>query len=130
MSVLKKRRRSFTWEFKLAALARLAKAENIVALAQELTIGARLLYDWRDQYTRGGAAALRRAGRPRAGELSIDDMDAPVEASVPDASRRIAALERKIGQQQFELDFFRAALKHVRVPRRSSGEPGGTASTR
>ena len=57
MSVLKKRRRSFTWEFKLAALARLAKAENIVALAQELTIGARLLYDWRDQYTRAGAAA-------------------------------------------------------------------------
>jgi hypothetical protein len=34
------------------------------------------------------------------------------------AARRIAELERKIGQQALELDFFRAALRHVREPRR------------
>jgi len=34
------------------------------------------------------------------------------------AARRIAELERKIGQQQLELDFFRAALRHVRDLRR------------
>jgi transposase len=34
------------------------------------------------------------------------------------AARRIAELERKIGQQQLELDFFRAALRHVRELRR------------
>jgi transposase len=34
------------------------------------------------------------------------------------AARRIADLERKIGQQQLELDFFRAVLRHVRELRR------------
>jgi hypothetical protein len=34
------------------------------------------------------------------------------------AARRIADLERKIGQQQLELDFFRVALRHVRELRR------------
>jgi hypothetical protein len=31
------------------------------------------------------------------------------------AARRIAELERKIGQQSLDLDFFRAALRHVRA---------------
>jgi hypothetical protein len=34
------------------------------------------------------------------------------------AARRIAELEQKIGQQQLDLDFFRAALRHVGAPRR------------
>jgi transposase len=34
------------------------------------------------------------------------------------AGRRIAELERKVGQQQLELDFLRAALRHVRALRR------------
>jgi transposase-like protein len=34
------------------------------------------------------------------------------------AAGRIAELERKIGQQQLELDFFRAALRHVGALRR------------
>jgi transposase len=85
---------------------------------------------WRDQYARGGTAALRRAGRPSAGELSVADIDEPVVASAPDAARQIAALERKIGQQQFELDFFSRSIEALRAPRRSSGGPGGTASTR
>jgi transposase len=42
------------------------------------------------------------------------------------ARRRIAELERKIGQQQLELDFFRQALRQVRL---STG-PGVTGSTR
>jgi hypothetical protein len=39
-------------------------------------------------------------------------------------------LERKIGQQQLELDFFRAALRHVREQRPTKGGPGETPSTR
>jgi hypothetical protein len=39
-------------------------------------------------------------------------------------------LERKIGQQQLDLDFFRAALRQVREPRRKRGAPGETGSTR
>lgn len=123
----KKKRRSFTREFKLSVLARMATTESIVGLARALGIERKLLYCWRDQYSAGGGAALRRAGRPSAAELS--EMEVPMAAPVLDASRQISALEQKIGQQQFELDFFRAALKHVRAQRRSNDAPGGKAST-
>jgi hypothetical protein len=46
------------------------------------------------------------------------------------ARRRIAELERKIGQQQVELDFFRQALRRVKEARRPSTGPGVTGSTR
>ena len=46
------------------------------------------------------------------------------------AQRQISALERKIGQQQVELDFFQQALRQVRGQRLRSGVPGGTASTK
>jgi hypothetical protein len=46
------------------------------------------------------------------------------------SQRRIEALERKIGQQQVELDFFQQALRQVRGQRLRSGAPGGTASTK
>jgi transposase len=55
-------------------------------------------------------------------------------AAPPDAlttaQRRIAELERKVGQQQLDLDFFQQALRHVRGLRQRSGAPGGTGSTR
>lgn len=46
------------------------------------------------------------------------------------AERRIAELERKIGRQQVELDFFQRALRQVRDVHQRSGTPGATASTR
>jgi hypothetical protein len=46
------------------------------------------------------------------------------------ARRQIAALERKVGQQQLELDFFRQALRHIREARRPLDGSGVTASTR
>ena len=43
----------------------------------------------------------------------------PADLTDPaEAQQRIDELERKIGQQQLELDFFRAALRHVRELRR------------
>jgi hypothetical protein len=56
---------------------------------------------------------------------------APVDLADPTAAqKRIDELERKIGQQQLELDFFRAALRHVRDQQPAKGEPGDTTSTR
>jgi hypothetical protein len=46
------------------------------------------------------------------------------------ARRRIAELERKVGQQQVDLDFFRRALRQVKGARRPSAAPGVTASTK
>ena len=39
------------------------------------------------------------------------------EGDLARAQRRVAELERKIGQQQVDLDFFRRALRHVRERR-------------
>jgi hypothetical protein len=52
------------------------------------------------------------------------------EASLAAARRRIAELERKVGQQQLDLDFFRAALQHVEAPMPLNGGRTGKASTR
>lgn len=46
------------------------------------------------------------------------------------ARRRIVELERKIGQQQVELDFFQEALRHVRGNQQQKDAPGGVASSR
>ncbi len=116
----KKKRRSFTREFKLSVLARMQQAESIVGLAQELKLERKLLYCWRDKYAAGGSENLRRAGRPSAaGSAECEPPGEPAAHTVPDAQQRIAELERKIGQQQLEVDFFRAALQQVRGRRRS-----------
>jgi hypothetical protein len=61
-----------------------------------------------------------------AGPVATGAPDAPIEA----ARRRIAELERKVGQQQVDLDFFRQALQQVRGMRRPSDALGVTASTK
>ena len=112
----RKKRRSFTQAFKLSAVARMATADSIRGLAAEPNIGSRILYHGRDRFQTGGLEALRRLGRPsRRDAAVVEAPPAPVEVTDPDAARRrIDELERKIGQQQLDLDFFRVALRQVR----------------
>ena len=51
-------------------------------------------------------------------------------SEVAAARERIAELERKIGQQQVDLDFFRQALRRVGGTRRRNAEPGAPPSTK
>ena len=90
----------------------------------------------------GGSNALRGSGRmtkveraAREEALTAEKQAAKAvrQASLEElarAQRRIAALERKIGQQQVELDFFQQALRQVREQRLRRGVPGETASTK
>jgi transposase len=125
-----RRRRSFTRDFKLSVLKRMAETDNIHALAEELGLERKLLYCWRYAFEVGGEAGLRRAGRPSLADRA-EAAVAVASGSAPaaDPARRIADLERKIGEQQVALDFFRAALRHVGEVRRASGAPGKKAST-
>jgi transposase len=136
-------KRLFSREYKLAALRRMLAGENVSALARELGVRRKYLYQWRERFRAGGPIALRSRGRPtkaevlamQAGETAPDIPEASMpQAAPPDAlttaQRRIAELERKVGRQQVELDFFQRALRQVREVRRRSGAPGGTASTR
>jgi transposase-like protein len=128
--------RVFSREFKLAALRRMLAGENVAALARELKLRRKLLYAWRDRFRSGGAEALRTRGRPRkVVGLAAGAADAPAARGAASddlekARRQIAALERKVGQQQLELDFFRQALRQVEGKRRTSDGRGATASTR
>jgi transposase-like protein len=115
-----KERRQFSREFKLKALALMDEAGNVEALAGELGLRRELLYDWRRKFEAGGVEALRNSGRPRPEGLSAE---APSE-------RRVEELERKIGQQQLEIDFLDGALRRIEASRRPNDGPGATASSR
>jgi len=105
--------------------------ENCWTLGKELGVRPELLYDWRRRYLSGGAKALRAMGRPFNSERACEPGSvASLPGTIGEDQRRIEELERKIGRQQMELDFFRAALRHVREARLKKGEPGGTGSSR
>ncbi len=118
---MRKDRKDLTVEFKRAALERMVPGVNISALARELGICRQRLYDWQAAM-QAGDEQLRRPGRPRRGPPR------PPRPSDP-SRQRVAELERKIGQQELELDFFKEALRRVEELRRPSNGPGATAST-
>jgi transposase-like protein len=108
--------------------------EQVKALSQELTVLRKDLYSWRKLFRAGGAEALRPLGRPRKGDgvvtARVRKRSREVAASDAAAPERVAELERKIGQQQIELDFFRQALRRVKEARRPNAGSGVTGSTR
>src|SRR5580704_13021772 len=124
----KRRSRVFSRAFKLAAVRRLMAGENVSALSRELQVLRKDLYYWRTRFRAGGPEALRGKGRPKKIELRQAPKVPPGE--VEKARERIAELERKIGQQQVDLDFFRQALQRVGRACRPSAEPGVRRSTR
>jgi len=125
--------RAFSREFKLKVVRRMLAGENVSALARELKVLRKDLYVWRDRFRSGGPEALRGRGRPpKAASASVvrSTTTKPAISSPDAASKRIAELERKIGQQQVELDFFRQALRQVKGARHPSEGAGVTRSTR
>ncbi|WP_366512458.1 helix-turn-helix domain-containing protein [Mesorhizobium sp.] len=98
------------------------------------------LYQWQKQFRAGGPAALRGGvGPPRAarrlGEAHDPGGAAPALPSeafdeLSKALARIGELERLVGQQAADLDFFQEALQHVGKAHQRSGALGGTTSTR
>jgi transposase len=121
----------WTREFKLEALSRMAEAPDVTALAAELGVERGRLYKWRRIFLTGGPDALHAIGRPAHACEPFGEVLPDASPLTADANQhRIAELERKIGQQQLELDFFRAALRHVREARLKRGGSGETASSR
>jgi transposase len=125
----KRRSRVFNRAFKLAAVRRMMAGEDVSALSRELKVLRKDLYYWRARFRAGGPEALRGKGRPRKAEVMSARPKEPA-SEVAAARERIAELERKIGQQQVDLDFFRQALRRVGGARRRNAEPGAPPSTR
>ena len=106
-------------ELKLAAVRRALAGESVSAVAQELGIRRKRLYVWKDRYAELGEAGLvhRRGGRPRkvVPEAGDEEEARSGRGELLAARKRIAELERKVGQQELELDFFGEALRRIKV---------------
>jgi transposase-like protein len=119
-------RRVFSWEFKEKVARRMLAGESVSALHHELQIKRSVLYRWRDAYRKEGVAGLQRVGGRPPG---VPNPPRPVGEPGAAAAHRIAELERKVGQQALDLDFFRRAFKRVNELRRKQAASGATAST-
>ena len=136
-----RRFRIYSREFKEAAVRRILAGERFAAVAKDLRLKSQLLYAWRDLYEQGGADALVPRGRPRRAEAwarrrallqppSTQARRYGHAAGEAARAARLVELERKVGQQALELDFFKEALRHVREPLPPTSGRGGTASSR
>ena len=101
----------YTEEFRRQAVERMKESDNIRALARELGIDKRLLYDWRD----------------RADDLR-DKRSVPNRHALKQETE-IKELKRLLAEKTLEIDFFRGALQKVAARRKQSSAHGETAST-
>jgi transposase len=122
------KRRIFTREFKLAAIGRVLAGELAKTVCQDLRIRASNLSQWCAHYRRHGAEGVRRAGRPLKPLGPVRDLNLEDAQYLLGTQHQIANLQRKVGQQQVELDFFRQALRRVEEARRRSEGAGVKAS--
>ena len=110
----KKRERKYakyTEEFRRQAVERMKESQNIRALAKELGIDKRLLYDWRER-----AADLR------------DKRTVPNRHAIKQETE-ITELKRLLAEKTLEVDFFRGALQKVAARRQQRDATGEKVST-
>ena len=86
-------RRKFSERFKKEAVGRMRKGESPSKLSRELKVLRKSLYEWKE---------------------------AESSSELEQAQKRIGELERKVGQQELELDFFDKALRCIE----QAGESG------
>jgi transposase len=137
------RMRVYSTAFKVSVVERLEAGEALAKVSKELGIARKLLYEWRSAFRRQGVAGLnrkrgRKPGRRRVVERPPRKLGADGSAmaagtpagDLQQAQARIAELERIIGRQQVDLDFFRKALRLIDAPQPGSPALGAVASTR
>jgi len=134
--------RIFSTAFKADVVRRLEGGEALARVAKELGIARKLLYEWRSAWRLLGVAGLNRKRGPKPGrrrllarpsselEAGSSTSNATPAGELVGAQARIAELERTIGRQQVDLDFFRKALRLIDAPQPGSPAPGAVASTR
>jgi transposase len=119
MSQEDRKQGEYAMELKLAAVRRVRAGESVRVVAEELGIRRKRLYVWKDRYAELGEAGLarQRGGRPRkeAPEAGSGSEMTVARGELLAARKRIAELERKVGQQELELDFFGEALRRIKV---------------
>ena len=91
----------YSRDLKIAAMRALDAGSTSGEIARKYQLSPKLLERWRGEWRAKGESAFPGIGR-RADPPALDD------------ARRIADLERKIGQLTMENDFLKKALQHFR----------------
>jgi transposase len=105
-------RRTFTKEFKEAAVRRLELGAPVAEVARACEVNPNVLHRWRRELRDYGAQAFSGGGNGRADQ------------------NRVAELERKVGRQALEIDFLQRCLQHVEEQRKLQALSGRGSSTR
>jgi transposase len=131
--------RIFSTAFKLEVIERIEAGAAMASLARELGIKRKLLYDWHGSWRASGVDGLNRKRGPKPGSKRKVTSASVPEGRVTDphvtdlsqARSRIAELERIIGRQQSDLDFFREALRALdETAPQGNGPSGSTRSSK
>ena len=105
-------RRSFTKEFKEAAVKRLELGASIAEVSRACEVNPNVLHRWKRELRDYGAKAFNGNGKSRAEE------------------NHVVELERKVGRQALEIDFLRRCLQHVEEQRKLQALTTRGSSTR
>ena len=108
-------------EFKARAVERMRAGENVSALASELRVRRKLLYEWKQLVEQG--RPLRTMGRPA--RTAADP-----KAGDPAGAERVRELESLVGRLTLENRFFKGALRRIKELRQQNNESGAVASSR
>jgi len=92
----------YSRDLKIAAMRALDAGSAAGEIARKYQLSPKLLERWRGEWRAKGESAFPGNGSRGAGMLALDD------------ARRVAELERKIGQLTMENDFLKKALQHFR----------------
>jgi transposase-like protein len=107
-------RRTFTREFKLAAVRRLEAGVSLAEVSRGLEVNPKVLHRWRREFRQAPGNAF-----PGQGQRCWSE-------------GRVAELERKIGQQAVEIDFLKGCLQRIeerRMLQASTGSPRSTGKS-
>jgi len=92
----------YSRDLKIAAMRALDAGSATGEIARKYQVSPHLLERWRGEWRAKGDLAFPGIGRRGTALPAVDD------------ARRIAELERKIGQLTMENDFLKKALQHLR----------------
>jgi transposase-like protein len=106
----------YSRDLKIAAMRALDGGSTTGEVARKYQLSPKLLERWRGEWRAKGDLAFPGIGRRGADLPAVDD------------ARRIAELERKIGQLTMENDFLKKALQHLRAQTPAAVINGADAS--
>src|SRR5271156_692306 len=92
----------YSRDLKINTMRALDAGSSAGEIARKYQLSPKLLERWRGEWRAQGEAAFPGIGRRYANPPALDD------------GRRVAELERKIGQLTMENDFLKKALQHFR----------------